>query len=246
MKYSETELTETTKIIAYIRSLQRYAVAISIVGVAYLVFRLYATSEIIEISLLCLFAAVMVFGSLSFIIRPNHNTSIIYGFSCIVSALMFLFSLYFYRNTTTASLTTVGIIIAILVIRQGVMLLFGKQSQYIFSRKIQQRISFVKNIIKSLKKSDPNDANVVHSTYTNDGKTRNMKIQFLEDNACFILNGHTLPMFFDHSNISIFELQDNGDSLHVSVSADNHDWLEADLKPDDFKKYEVWKDNIKK
>jgi hypothetical protein len=69
-----------------------------------------------------------------------------------------------------------------------------------------------------------------------------MKIAFFDDIACFLLTGQRTPMFFDRGNIFIFELQYISDLFHVSIVADNHDWLEADLKSDDFKKYQAWKD----
>ncbi len=93
-----------------------------------------------------------------------------------------------------------------------------------------------------MKESLPNDQNIIHCTYSDDGKMRKMKIAFFDDIACFLLNGQRVPMFFDRDNISIFELHDNKDLLRVSIVAENHDWLEADLKSDDFKKYQRWKD----
>ena len=242
MKYTETELNEVTKIIAYLRSIQKYAAAILFLSILYFCFRFFSHSENRELYLLSLFTGIMVIGGLSIIIRLNHKTVITYGFSCMIASGMFLFSLVYYRDTIPSFITTAGIIIGILVIRHGLHLVFGRHSQQIFSRTNQKKISFVRNLIKSMKQSLPNDHNIIHCTYSDDGKMRNMKIAFLDDIACFLLNGQSTPMFFDRNNIVIFEIQDNKDFLHVSIVADNHDWLEADLKPDDFKKYQAWKE----
>ena len=69
-----------------------------------------------------------------------------------------------------------------------------------------------------------------------------MSIKLLDDVACFLLNGHSTPTFVDRNNIYISDLQGNQNFLQVSIVAYNHDWLEAQFKPDDFKKYEAWKD----
>lgn len=227
--------------IVYLRSVQRYALAILLLSILYFVFRFYHTAEIREIYLLLFFTGVMILGILPVIIRINHKTAIIYGFICIIVTGMFLFSLVYYRNTTQDFLTTTGFVIGLLIIRHGVSLVFGKRSQEIFSRTNQKKISFINNLIKSLKKSHPNDKNIIHCTYTSDGTSRNMKIQFLENVACFLLDGQRTPMFFDRGNIFIFEIQESPDLLHVSIVADNHDWMEAHLKADDFKKYQRWK-----
>ena len=242
MKYSETDLTEATKMIAYLRSIQMYAIAILFLSILYFGFRFISNLDNRDLYLFSSFTGVIIIGSLSIIIRLNHKTVIIYGFSCVVAGVMFLFSLVYYRDTTPGFFTTFGIIIGLLVIRHGVNLAFGKRSQEIFSRANQNKISFVNNLIKSMKQSLPNDQNIIHCTYSDDGKIRNMKIKFLDDIACFLLNGHRTPIFFDRSNIVIFELQDNKDSLHVSIVADNHDWIETHLKSADFKIYQGWKE----
>jgi hypothetical protein len=64
----------------------------------------------------------------------------------------------------------------------------------------------------------------------------------LDDVACFLLNGQSTPIFVDRNNVYISELQGNPNSLKVSITLYNHDWLEAEMKLDDFKKYEAWKD----
>ena len=64
----------------------------------------------------------------------------------------------------------------------------------------------------------------------------------LHDVACFLLNRYSTPIFIDRNNVYISELQRNPDLLDVSIIAYHHDWLEAQFKPDDFKKYQAWKD----
>jgi len=242
MNYTETDLTEATKLIAYLRSMRRYAVAIVFLSILYGGFRIYRHSEIWELYLLSFFTGIMIIGSLSVIIRLNHRTAMMYGFSCIVAGGMFLVSLLYYRFETSDFITIVGFILGLLVIRHGVNLVFGKYSQEIFSRANQTRIAFVRNLIKSMKQSLPNDHNIIHCKYSHDGKMRNLIIKFLDDIACFLFDGQPTPIFFNRNNIVIFELQDNKDILHVSIVADNHDWLEADLKSVDFKKYQGWKE----
>lgn len=242
MNYTETDLTEATKIRAYLRSIQRYAIAILFLSIVYFGFRFHNNLEKNELYLFSFFTSIVIIGSLSIVIRLNHKTAMIYGFSCIVTGIMFLFSLVYYRNTTPDFFTTIGFIIGLIVIRHGVSLVFGKRSQEIFSRANQNKISFVNNLIKSMKQSIPSEKNIIHCMYSDDGKMRKMKIAFFDDIACFLLTGQRTPMFFDRGNIFIFELQYSSDLFHVSIVADNHDWLEADLKSDDFKKYQAWKD----
>ena len=242
MKYTETDLTEATKLVDYLRSIQRYAVAILLLSILYSGFRFYSHSENHVLYLLAIFIGIMIIGCLSIIICVNRKTAMMYGFSCILAGGMFLFSLVYYRVETSDFITTVGFIIGLLVIRHGINLVFGRRSQEIFSRANQKKISFVRNLIKSMKQSHPHDENIIRCTYSDDGKMRKMKIAFFDDIACFLLTGQRTPMFFDRGNIFIFELNNNKDFLHVSIVADNHDWLEADLKPDDFKKYQAWKD----
>ena len=241
MKYTETDLTEATKLVSYLRSVQKYALVVLLLSILYFGFRFYGSSEHLELYILSFFTGVMIVGSLSIIIRLNH-TAIIYGFSCIVAGAMFIFSLVYYLNTTPVFLLTICSVIGLLVIRHGVNLVFGKRSQDIFSRTNQKKILFVKNLIKSLEHSLPNEKNVIHGTYTDGGERRNLKIKFLDDIACFLPDRQSFPIFFDRSNVFMFELQDNRDFLHVSIVVENHNWLEADLKPDDFKKYQSWKD----
>ena len=242
MKYTEKDLTEATKLIAYLRKIQMYAVAIAFLSILYFGFRFYSNVDNRALYLLSFFTGVMIIGSLSIIIRMNHKTAMMYGFSCMVAGAMFLFSLIYYRGETQDFITTVGFILGLLIIRHGVYWVFGKSSQEIFTRTNQKKISFVRNLVKSMKQALPHEGNIIHGTYTNDGKTRNLKIKFFDDIACFILDGQPTPLFFDRSTISIFELQVKKAFLQVSIVAYDHDWLEADLKSDDFKKYQAWKD----
>ena len=64
----------------------------------------------------------------------------------------------------------------------------------------------------------------------------------LDDVACFVLEGQADPTFFDRKNVYMSELRRNGSALDISIMVDNHDWIEAQFSPDDFKKYEAWKD----
>lgn len=242
MKYREKDLTETTKVISYLRLVQKYAAAVLLFSIVYSGFRLYHSTDSRDFYLLTLFTGVMIIGSLSVIIHLNHKTVILYGFSCVVAGCAFLFSLFYYKNVTPVFVTAAGLITGILGIRHGVHLVFGKRSQEIFSRANQKKISFVRNLIKSMKESSADDRNMIHCTYSDDGKIKTMKIAFQDDIACLLLGGQRTPIFFDRDNIYLSEHQAKGDSLRVSVVADNHDWLEADLKRDDFKKYQKWKD----
>jgi hypothetical protein len=126
--------------------------------------------------------------------------------------------------------------------RQGVMVAFGNCSREAFSKINQAKVSLVINLAKSLQQSLPDEQNVIHCTYTDDGEKRNVRIKLLDDVACFLFNGDSTPIFFDRNNVYIIELQDNQNFLNVSITTHNRDWIEAQLKPSDFKKYQKWKD----
>jgi hypothetical protein len=243
MKYSETDLTEATKIISYLRSIRIYAVTILFSSLLYLGLKIHNNINGTELYLLYCFTGIIILGSLSIIIRLNYKTANIYGISCIIAGVIYSFSMLYYRGETWGFFNTIGFIAGIIVIRQGVSVAFGNRSQEAFSRVNQMKVSYIKNILKSLKQSLPNDKNVIHCTYTDDkeGK-RNLSIKLLDDVACFLLNGHSTPIFFDRKNVYISELQSKPNLLNVSIIVDNHDWLEAQFKPDDFKKYQAWKD----
>jgi hypothetical protein len=242
MKYNETDLTETARIISYLRSIQIYAVAILLVSVLYVGFKIYSNTKGIELYLLDFFIGVMSLGSLAIFIRLNSKTANIYGVSCIISGLICSFSILYYRGDTDTFITGTGLLAGLFVIRQGVRVAFGNRTREAFSKANQKKIAFVTNILKSLIQSLLDGNDVIHCTYTDDGKKRNLSIKLLDDVACFVLHGHSEPLFFDRNNVYFSELGKKPDFLNVSISVHNHDWLEAQFKPGDFKKYEKWKD----
>jgi len=243
MKYSETDLTEATKILSYLRSMQIYAVTILCASLLYLGLKIYNDTKGTELYLLYCFTGIIILGSLSIIIRLNDKTANIYGLSCIISGAIYLFSILYYRGETPGFFTALVSVVGLIVIRQGVSVAFGKRSQEAFSRVNQKKVLFIRNLLKSLKPPRRNEKNIIHSNYTDDkGKKRNLSIRLLDDVACFLLDGHKTPIFFDRNNVYMFELQSSKNFSNVSINVDNHDWLEAEFKSDDFKKYEAWKD----
>ena len=242
MKYSETELTEAIKIISYLKSIRTYAVAILLLSLLYIGFKIHKNTTGTELYLLYYFTGVIILGSLSAVINLNNMTANIYGVSCIIAGVIYSFSIIYYRGETEGFYTAIGLFIGLIVIRQGVSVAFGNHSKEVFSTVNQKKVSFVKKLLKSLKQPLPNEDNVILCTYLDEGEKRNLRIKLLDDVACFLLNGHATPVFFNRNDIYISELQDNPDFIKVSVIVDNHDWLEAQFKPNDFKKYEVWKE----
>ena len=240
--YNETDLTEATKIISYLRSIRIYAVTIACLCLLYLGFKLYSDTKGTELYLLSCATGVLVLGNLFIIVRLSYKTANLYGVSSIIAGLMYSFSLLYYQGETEVFFTTIGFIAGMIVIRQGVSVAFGSRSREAFSRASQKKVSFVVHLLKSLKQSLPDEKNVIHCTYTDDGKKSNLRIKLLDNVACFLFDGQTDPAFFDRSNMYIFELQDNRDVLNVSITVHSHDWIEAQLKPADFKKYQAWKD----
>jgi len=242
MQYSETDLTEATKIISYLRSIQIYAVVILILSVLYVGFKIHNNTIGIELYLLDSFIGLVSLGSLAIFINLNSTTANMYGVSCIISGIIYSFSIVYYRGDTDTFITGIGLLAGLTVIRQGAKVAFGNRTKEAFSKVNQKKIAFVIHILKSLKQSLSNENDAIHCTYTDDEKRRNLSIKLLDDVACFVLHGHSEPIFFDRNNVYISQLQKNQDFLEVSISVDNHDWLEAQLKPDDFIKYEKWKD----
>lgn len=243
MKYSETDLTEATKIISHLRSIRIYAVTILFSSLLYLGLKIFKHTEGTELYLLYCFTGIIILGSLSIIIRLNYKTANIYGLSCIIAGVIYSFSILYYRGKTPGFFTTIGFIVGLIVIRQGVSIEFGNRSKEAFSRVNQEKVLFIKKLLKSLKQSLPNEKDVIHCTYTDDkGKKRKLKIKLLDDVVCFLLSGYSAPIFFDRNNVYISELQGNPNFLKVSIIVYNNDWLEAQFKPDDFKKYQAWKD----
>ena len=209
MKYNETDLTEATKIIAYLRSIRIYAIVILILGVLYLGFKIYNNTTGTELYLLDCFIGIISLGSLSIFITLNSKTANIYGISSIIAGAVYSFSVVYYRGDTDTFVTGIGVIAGLIVIKQGVNVAFGSRSQEAFSRANQKKVSFVINLLKSLKQSMPNEKNVIHCTYTHEGKQKNLSIQLLDDVACFFLKGNSEPMFFDRNTVYITELQKN-------------------------------------
>jgi len=242
MKYNETDLTEATKIISYLRSIQIYAVTILFLGLVYLGFKILSDTKGIELYLLYGSAGLITLGTLSIILHLNSGTANLYGINSIFAGVIYLFSILYYHGATWGFFTTVGFIAGLIVIRQGVIVSFGNRSREAFSKINQAKVSFVMNLIKLLKQSLPNEQDVIHCTYTDDDKKRNVRIKLLDDVACFLFNGDSTPIFFDRNNVYIVELEESPNLLNVSVTAHNHDWIEAQFKPDDFKKYQTWKD----
>jgi len=242
MKYNETDLTEATKIISYLRSIQIYAVSILFLGLVYLGFKILNDTKGIELYLLYFSTGPIILGTLSIIFHLNSITANLYGVSSIIAGVIYSFSLLYYRGGIDGFFTTICFIAGLIVIRQGVIVSFGNRSREAFSKINQAKVSFVMNLIKSLKQSLPNEQDVIHCTYTDDDKKRNVRIKLLDDVACFLFNEDSTPVFFDRNNVYIVELQDNPNFVNVSITAHNHDWIEAQFKIDDFKKYQTWKD----
>ena len=243
MKYNETDLTEATKIISYLRSIRIYAAGISIFSLMFFALKIIGDARGTELYLLYFFTAVILVGSISVIFRINHITANIYGLSCIIAGGVFSFYIIYYRGDAADFFTGAGFIAGLLVIRHGVSLAFGNRARYAFSAANQKIVYFVENQIKSMKKPLPDEKDVIHATHTDDqGKKRALRIKFVDDVAWFLLDGHSAPIFADRNNVYISLLRDNPNSLNVSITVDNHDWLETEFKPDDFSKYKLWKD----
>jgi|GEM_PF-2340788 len=243
MKYNETDLTEATKIISYLRSIRIYAAGLSILSLIFFALKIIGDVGGTGLYLLYFFTAVILVGSLSVIFRVNHITANIYGLSCIIAGVVYSFYIIYYRGDAADLFTGAGFIAGLLVIRHGVSLAFGSRARYAFSVANQKMVSFVENQIKSMKKLLPDEKDVIHATHTDDkGKKRALRIKFVDDVAWFLLDGHSAPLFADRNNIYISLLRDTPDSLNVSITVDNHDWLEAEFIPDDFRKYQLWKD----
>jgi hypothetical protein len=240
MNYNETDLTEATNIISYFRSIRIYAVVILFLSLVYTGLKFLNAANGTELYLLCGVTGLLALGTLSILVRLNSGTANFYGVSSIIAGVIYLFSLLYYQSATWGFFTTVLFIAGLAVMRQGLMVAFGNRSREAFSKINQAKVSFVIKLIKSLKQSLPDDQNVIRCTYSDDDKKRNMRIKLLDDVACFLFNGDPTPVFFDRKNVSFFELQENSNFLNVSITVHNHDWIEAQLKPADFKKYQAW------
>jgi hypothetical protein len=242
MKYNETDLIEATQIISYLRLIRIYAAGISILSLLFFTVKILGHTRGTELYLLYFFTAIILVGSLSVIFRINHITANIYGLSCIIAGAIYSFYIIYYRGDTEGLFTGSGFIIGLIVIRHGVSIAFGSRARDVFSGSNQKKVSFVQKQIEAMKKPPTDKKDIIYSKYTDDnGKKRDLSIKLIDDVACVLLNRHSTPLFFDRNNIYISVLQDNPDLLNVCVTVDNHDWLEAEFKPDDFRKYKVWK-----
>lgn len=242
MNYNETDLTEATKIISYLQSLRIYSLIILCSSLLYLGFKIINHTVGTELYLLYCFTGIIILGSLSALIRLNYKTASICGLSYIIAGVTYSSSILYYRGKTQGFFTTIGFIAGLLLIRHGVKVAFGNRSQEAFSRVNQKKVSFINNLLVSLKQSLPNERDVIHCTYTDDkGKKKILKIKLLDDVICFLLSVQSAPIFFDRNNVFISEIKNNPKFSTVSIIVDNHDWLEAEMKLDDFKKYEEWK-----
>jgi hypothetical protein len=242
MNYNETDLTEATNIISYFRSIRIYAVVLLFLSLVYTGLKFLNDVNGTELYLLCCVTGLLTLGTLSILVRLNSGTANLYGVSSIIAGVIYLFSILYYQGATWGVFTTVVFIAGLAVMRQGVMVAFGNRSRKAFSKINQAKVSLVINLAKSLQQSLPNEQNVIHCTYTDDGEKRNVRIKLLDDVACFLFNGDSTPIFFDRNNVYIIELQDNQIFLNVSITTHNRNWIEAQFKPDDFKKYQKWKD----
>lgn len=244
MKYSDSDLTQAIKIIAYLKSLRLYAFATLSASVVYFVVRLIFDLQGTELYLQASFTGIIVFGSILYVVRQSFRTVFIYGLSCILGGALYLFTLVYYHGKAEIILLAFGFIIGLLIIRHGISLAFGKRSQEVFSKVIQDIVVYVNTLTQSVKESLPDEKDVIHCTYTDDkGMKKTLKIRFIDDIACFLTEDETFPMFVDRNNVIVTDLQDNRDFVDVSISIENHDWLEARFMPDDFKKYQSWKNS---
>jgi len=243
MQYSETELTEARKIIAHVRSVRLYAIVASSLSFIYLVFKIFHATKGSELYLLICIIVIIILGSVVFMVRFNYRTAMIFGLSHITGGALFIFSAVFYQREAPALLMITSIIAGLIVIRQGISTAFGARLQETFTREYQKKIAYVKNLTKSMQQTPPSDNNLIHCTYKDPKeKRRPLKILLLDDIACFLLQGETFPVFLDLNNVFMIELQDDPDFLNVSVLAYDHDWLEAQMKKADFRKFQRWKD----
>jgi hypothetical protein len=241
MKYSETDLTEATKVISYLRSVRTYAVILLCASLLYPVLRIGINAKGTELYLLYFFSGIIILGSLA-TIRLNRKTAIFYGASSIIAGIIYLFCILYYWSKIQSFFMVPGVILGIIILRQGISVTLGRRSKEAFSKANQEKVSFIKNLLRSMKKSLPNDKDVIHCISDDNGGKRDLSIKFIDNIACFLLKGHSTPIFVDRGNVYIFGLQSSPAFLDVSITLYSNEWLQAKLKPDDFKKYQKWKD----
>ena len=92
MKYNETDLTEATKIISYLRSIRIYAVAILFLSLVYSSLKFLNDTKSIELYLLFCFTGLITVGTLSVILHLNSGTANLYGISSIIAGVIYSFS----------------------------------------------------------------------------------------------------------------------------------------------------------
>jgi hypothetical protein len=242
MKYSEIEFTETIKIISYLKKLRIYAAAVLILSLMYFGFKMFTHAEKSEHYLLFGFFGIILTGCILVFVRLNYRTVFLYGTSCIISGSIFVFSLIYYRGDTDILFTSIGAITGLLVMRGGIKIAFGKNTQEIFSGHIQGLVSSAENLITSTRNSSPGEKDVIHCTYTDDRDRKlSVKIKFVDDLACFLLGDKYTPFFFSRNSLFLFVQNEDSDMLDASVIVDNSEWLQAQIRREDFKKYEAWK-----
>ena len=204
MKYSDSDLTQAIKIISYLKTLRLYAFATLSASVLYLLARLFFDLHGTELYLQASFTGIIVSGSLLYIIRQTFRSAFIYGVSCVLGGALYVFTLVYYHGKSEIIFLAFGFIIGLLVIRHGVSLAFGKRSQEVFSKVIQDIVAHVHTLAQSVKESLPDENDVIHCTYTDDkGTKRILKIKFIGDIACFLASEETMPMFVDSNNVVI-------------------------------------------
>jgi hypothetical protein len=241
MKYSETDLTEATKVISYLRSVRIYAVILLCASLLYPALKIGINAKGTELYLLYFFSGIIILGSFSIIVHLNRKTAILYGASSIIAGVIYLFCVLYYRSKIQSFFIVPGVILGIIILRQGISVTLGRRSQEAFSKANQEKVSFIKNLLRSMKKSLPNDKDVIHCISDDNGEKRDLSIKFIDNIACFLLKGHSAPIFVDRGDVYILELRRSADFLSVCITLYSNEWLEAEFTPDDFKKYEKWK-----
>jgi hypothetical protein len=241
MKYSETDLTEAAKVISYLRSVRVYAVILLCAGLLYPALKIWAGANGAELYLLYCFTGILTLGSLSIIIRLNRRTAFFYGTSSVLAGIIYLFSILYFRGKIQSFFMIPGVILGIMMVRQGIFAAFGRRSQEAFSAANQGKISFINDLLKSLRNSPPNE-DTINCVCDDNGKKRDLSIKFTDDMACFLLKGQHTPIFAERKNVYISELQGGPAFLNVSITLYNNEWLEAEFTKDAFRKYQRWKE----
>jgi uncharacterized membrane protein len=240
MKCSETELTEATKVISYLRSVRVYAVILMCATLVYPALRVGTGAKGAELYFLLCFSAIVLLGSLSVIARLNRKTVFVYGISSILAGVIYLFSIFYYKSRVQFFFMVPGLVLGIMTIRQGMDAAFGRRSQDAFSKANQEKISFINEVLGALKKSPP-DENTIQCISDDNGEIKGLSIKFIDNMACFLLKGERTPLFVERGDVYILEIRSSPEAIRVCITLYNNEWLEADFTPEDFKRYETWK-----